>query len=66
MLLRQRPARDDQVAIPAHFEAHIVLIEYGGGIEPFAQQLRLIVVARAADVVVDFLETNQVRARDVR
>ena len=60
MFAGQRPARQDQVAVAAALQPHVRLMQEGDGMEIVGQHPRLIVKARAADVVIDFLQANQV------
>ena len=60
VLRTKRPDRENQVAVAAHFERYVVLIECLGRVQPGCQQLGLMVESRAADVVVDLLQADHV------
>src|SRR4051794_12921381 len=59
VLLDQRPARQDQVAIASFAVGMVELVEGDVGLQAFGEDLGLIVEAGALDVVIDFLQADQ-------
>src|SRR5271166_6114435 len=56
----ERPTREEKVAVAAVADGNVELIEIGGRFERLGQARRLVVVPRAPNAPVDFLETDQV------
>ena len=57
----KRPAAEDQIAVAADFKAVIELKTAASSSKILAQQQRLIVVVRAANIAIDLLQTNDIR-----
>src|SRR5262249_44355711 len=56
----QRPARQDEIAVPALAVGGVELVEGGVGAEPVGEDVGLVVGTRPLDVGIDFLKANEV------
>lgn len=58
--IAERPARQNQVAVAAFAVRDVQLKQMRLDAELMSEQARLIVVVRAADMAIDFLQTDQI------